>query len=316
LDDEEMPKTINIAYCFDDNYQQHAAASMMSLLCNFSQKPSLISFHLLIDTPSLHMLNFGADLERLFGCRVHFYEMEAYGKEIREKVSDKMPKNSYWTMAAFYRLCLADVLPESVDEILYLDCDTIVFDDVSKLFELDFGTYAAAGVVDIDGESTGVALEIQHYFNSGVLIMKLSLWREQQIGRQCFDYLAAPDAFAPFPDQDAINKVLDGKILALSARWNRVIVNRRFEEELVKNAKSRSSILHYITKEKPWHAWYSNQLGEWYWTYLRASPWKNPVLQQLRTTGEAHKMAKKAVQEGQLGDAVEFYEMIAQRYLT
>jgi lipopolysaccharide biosynthesis glycosyltransferase len=307
-------QNLNIAYCFDANYQQHAAASAMSVISNFKLKPDRLAFHFLTDTPTPEMTVFAADLERLFGCSVTLYEIGAYEDTIRENLSGELLIGTHWTIATFFRLFLPVILPSSIDRLLYLDCDTIVLDDVSQLFELDFGQNPLAAVIDPEEDKAKSPIGVLRYYNAGVLMMELDRWRDNQISQKCFDYLATPGVPAAFLDQDAINKVLEGQIFELPMRWNRQVTNLLVSDTAFASLHQHVSICHFITAQKPWHAWYMNRVGEYYWAYLRASPWKNPVLHMPKTAGDLHKMALCAVKKGQLNEAIDHYEALVTHY--
>ena len=92
-------------------------------------------------------------------------------------------QNSYITIEAYLRLFLCDYLPEDIDKVLYLDGDMIVCQSISELWEWDLGE-AAVGVVpdfkvfDVH-HINNLGYDVRYgYFNSGVLLINLKLWRE------------------------------------------------------------------------------------------------------------------------------------------
>ena len=310
-----MSEIINVAYCFDKLYQQHAAACAMSVASNFKSKTKKLVFHFVSDQLTPEMKAFGADFEDVFGCAVIHYDVSEHKDKIQVQFPPGLFEGKYWTIATLFRLLLPSILPDSIKTLLYLDCDTIVLDDVSKLFEFDIQNNIAAAVVDPQDAIEDISLRSPDCFNAGVMIIRLDRWREEQIAKQCFTFLATPGVSAPFWDQDAINHILKGRILALPQRWNRQIVNRSVSERAIADVHQRASILHFVSSNKPWQAWYYHPVGQFYWAYLHASPWRNPVKQAPVTAFEHHKMAKSLVQRGQFRDASVHYEKIAQHFI-
>ena len=62
--------------------------------------------------------------------------------------------NHVWvTLPTYYRLLAADLLPQDVHKVLYLDCDIVVVGDVKPLWNVDLSGKAMAGVRDCDEEN-------------------------------------------------------------------------------------------------------------------------------------------------------------------
>ena len=54
---------------------------------------------------------------------------------------------SSWGYMTMIRCCLCDILPEE-SVVLWLDCDTIVIEDISDLFEIDLTGFHYAGTIE------------------------------------------------------------------------------------------------------------------------------------------------------------------------
>jgi lipopolysaccharide biosynthesis glycosyltransferase len=70
----------------------------------------------------------------------------------------------------------------------------------------------ALEVLDFDLTTTS-------YFNSGVLVMDLDLWRQLDISERCIKFCRDAGELNT-ADQDAANHVLQGNFLRLDPRWN------------------------------------------------------------------------------------------------
>lgn len=77
---------------------------------------------------------------------------------------------------------MSKFLPENVNRILYLDCDTIVRHNLNKLWSttLDETEVIAAGIKPTVAQKTRNRLNLpqdRYYYNSGVLLVDLAKWR-------------------------------------------------------------------------------------------------------------------------------------------
>ena len=115
---------------------------------------------------------------------------------------------SKWTYMAMIRVALAKMLPEE-NLVLWLDCDTIVDDDISELFSMCMDGYYFAGVKEFRKDN---------YINTGVLLMNLDKIRRDGIDDRIIEMLNTKKLECP--DQDAINAVAEGRIMFLESGYN------------------------------------------------------------------------------------------------
>lgn len=65
---------------------------------------------------------------------------------------------------------------------LEVDCDMAVLADLAPLWEVPLGEHVVAAVCDIAGNpDERKAIETSVYFNSGLLVVDLELWREHNV---------------------------------------------------------------------------------------------------------------------------------------
>lgn len=139
--------------------------------------------------------------------------------------------NSY-TPYAMLRLFM-DRIPELPEKVLYLDVDTIVMQDLAKLYAVDVTSYDFAGVLDAYGRY----LIHPHYVNTGVLLMNLKKMKEEKAFAQCIVLLASHHYF--FPDQAVLNKV---------CRKGKLYLPREFNEQ--KKLRPSTAIRHYCNQPR------------------------------------------------------------------
>ena len=168
----------------------------------------------------------------------------------------------------YLRLFAAEILPERIDRLIYLDSDIVVVDDLRPLWRLELGDNLVAAapdypllpaVVSADRRQL-LGMPVEHeYVNSGVLVMDLSRWRRDRATERLCRYIARQGARLTFYDQDAINAVLHDRIQLLDCRWNlqarmyasgRAVFPREFDATV--EARRRPAIIHYTGSEKPW----------------------------------------------------------------
>ena len=187
---------------------------------------------------------------------------ERFGQSVRLEfvpVDDSVFRGAtlgpYKSHMAYCRILLPRVL--DVPRVVYLDCDVLVFRDLSELFErpLSSGKILAA-VRDSETRSLGddsrivadaMNLPAQGaYFNSGVMLMNLDELRKQNFPERSLEFLETWSGRYRFWDQSAINFLLYGRIDALPEYWNRA--SWQFDEQ---EDNHLGCVLHY-TGSAPW----------------------------------------------------------------
>ena len=247
---------IDIACSTDDNYAEYCAVMLCSVLENNTD--AKVTVHVLVDSLSESNKSILCSIVQRYGQRVVFYTVDS-GK----LKNVKYRKNNPLSSAAYYRIILGSALPESVDKVLYLDCDLLVLGSLRSIWKLELKDYALAAVKDQEclpvNEEHRLQLNFsyrQPYFCSGVMLINLKYWRENGVEEKLIEF-ACRDRFVYFHDQDALNFLFAGKWIELSPKWNRFNLvafdKKNFEtfddeREYLYNPK----VLHYASPAKPW----------------------------------------------------------------
>lgn len=193
---------------------------------------------------------------------------ETYHQRIVIKVIDKshfdgLTVSERFPVSMYYRFLLPEVLADE-DKVLYLDCDIIVRHSLQPLYDISLEGTALAAVVgessdDIVFENT---LLLQNkYFNSGVLLLNLEYWRRHDVTRRLVQWVADNPGKCSLPDQNALNKVLDGKVVYADYTFN--YQEWWFRESLVhymhyskweeiREKGKDPVVVHFCEAEKPW----------------------------------------------------------------
>lgn len=262
-----MP-AMHIALTFDDNFWAPAYAVMRSI-CLSTRRREDIVFHLLhMPLDAAHR----ADLERIateFGARQVFYELT--GIEAFNSFVADLPESRRWPRVVYGRMLLAELLPDDVERVVYLDCDMLVRRPIDALFTADLAGQPLGAVRD--GLSPFIPLRrdmVQNrdlfdggdpYFNSGMLLIDLPKWRALDI-RQHIAALSQSGVMGKlYFDQDMLNLIFRDRWQPLSWRWNTIEAHRAHEA-------LDPAILHFTQAAKPWAVWagvlHSTAYARWY----------------------------------------------------
>lgn len=184
---------------------------------------------------------------------------------------------SAFPRTVYMRIFSPYVIDQNADKLIYLDVDTIVQHDISKLWNISLGDYTLGAVEDIgktvDCEWAGIpnykelGLEPKtKYFNSGMLMINVKKWRAEDISKQVILTLIKFKENLSLPDQYGLNVVLAKKWLELDPKWNWYAIN-----------KTENPFLIHFLSIKPIFKSYNSQevYKEEFFKYLSTTPWKN-----------------------------------------
>jgi lipopolysaccharide biosynthesis glycosyltransferase len=174
-----------------------------------------------------------------------------------------MPVFGHVSICTYYRLLIPELLPESVNYVLYLDVDILVTGDVSELWNLCNRTYSLLAVPQpgcmLDDCQNADALfgtipglGSRQYFNAGVLGLSLDRWRERGIASRVIEFLADHREYVRMWDQDGLNACLWDDWSELPYCWN-TRVDLTDPDRVPKGTESVNGILHFASASKPWH---------------------------------------------------------------
>src|SRR5687768_4262493 len=119
-------KAMNVAFCVNNAYVNHLIVTIYSLLAH--NKTGDIHIHILssdITEDSKCAIDILKQLHK--GLRVSYYSVNPSDFDGVSMTMD------YITRETFYRLMLADILPTSVNRVLYLDADILVIGKVNNI---------------------------------------------------------------------------------------------------------------------------------------------------------------------------------------
>lgn len=273
-----MSNEYHILCSTDDNYAQHCAVLMCSVYCNNSGN---IIFHIvesdLSDDNKIKLRKIADD----YNQRVFFHNFTLKNKEFY-----KLGIGSASSIVTYYRIFITSIIDDPlIDRILYLDCDIVVNSDISELFKLSLTDWPIAAVRDVlypvnDIHRHNIGLGYNdRYFNAGVLLFNLSMWRRNHYEEKLIEFCKG-DNYAYFADQDALNSVFMGRWLELSPCWNRFNLVKYKDVYFKTKADEldfiyEPKIVHYASPiARPWMNLKFLPFSYIYNKYLSKTPWQ------------------------------------------
>lgn len=172
------------------------------------------------------------------------------------------PAFSHLKPAVLSRLVTGPHIPETYDQVLYLDGDTHWVGDIAPLlrfrapkgrlmgcpdsinfYKYDSGRYAA-GKRALMGD-WGLSPD-DIWYNTGVMMAERQTWAER--GAAALEYFVEHIETCPFPVDGSTNATAKGLWLPISCRWNFMAPMRMWGLD----AAVAPALYHFTGREKPW----------------------------------------------------------------
>lgn len=270
----------NVAYASDQNYAKHVGISLISLLEN---NKNLENIHIYIIED-----NISEELKEKLVSIVNRYKRELTFLKCN-KLCENLDVKVNFPKAAFSRLFLDKI--DEIDKILYLDSDTIINSSIKELYETNIDDYYVAGVQDNAAyyllKKIGMNKN-DRYINSGVLLMNLKKWREDNVEEMIVDFIKKHNGKVNHHDQGIINGVCKKKILIINPKYNMMPemiyltvkqsnflynVHNYYSQKEIDSAVNEPVVIHYIEKfySRPWKCDCTHPLKDKYLNILNSS---------------------------------------------
>jgi lipopolysaccharide biosynthesis glycosyltransferase len=278
-----MNEHVNIVFASDRNYIQHLGAALVSLLVN---NPEL-AFTVYIISSGMT----AKDRRRIEEI------VKGYNCEVRHlTVSDDLfvtlaTEHPMYPKGIYYRLLIPSLIDEK--KVLYLDSDIIVNGAIRELYNIELGD-AYVGAIEDPGFDRHEKLRMDssaRYFNSGMMLINLSKWKECGLQKKVIDFIEHhPDAIW-FPDQCGLNSIINGQWKKVPLKFNQQssFFSKGFDEEFnsfsrdeLHEARTKPVIIHYTSGSKPWHFKNRHPYKSYYWKYLKMTPYRHAIYSDLR----------------------------------
>ncbi|MHA8051671.1 glycosyltransferase family 8 protein [Aquirufa sp. ROCK-SH2] len=260
---------MDVVCASDENFIHHCLVMLKSLF----NKNSGLRVWLISDGLSSSVKKLVKDRIKSYGGSIEILEIsnEMYA-------TFPMPKNNlngHISRATYLRLFIGELLPKSINKVIYLDSDIIIRNNIHDLWDVNLEGFALAGVRQIFNEDIDrLRLNIPSrygYINAGVLLINLEYLRKIDFLKICIDYVNKNSDCVLFHDQDVLNALLFKETKYISPNWNATTlifhpliffnktdflkgwlgISGKWSD--LKQIRKDPSIVHYTSFPKPWN---------------------------------------------------------------
>lgn len=277
---------INIAYCTDSNYLEHVAVSITSVILN--NMYNSIHFHVfLYDVSTEEQQKLQSISQQITIYNIPKNELAKYSDSLNKKIT-------HINRSMYIRLSVPRLLQGIVDKFIYLDADTLCFSDISKILNINIDSVVCAVTPDsLNKEKMlknqqRLSLTSQSYFNSGFLYINVSNWLKTDTESKANRILlSAENRNLIYPDQDALNLVLQNQVLLIEPKWNYLFtwMDEKQKETFFYNKEFLPYIIHFTGARKMWYQEHTGLAQDIYNFYKHFTPWASSPLRSYK-----HKM--------------------------
>jgi lipopolysaccharide biosynthesis glycosyltransferase len=294
---------MKILLTFDTGYAPHAATVMESIIQNCPEKLkfAVIYYDLSDEVRRALTDHFAEKVESL-----EFHKVE---KSILTDALGHIKSAEHLAGFNTYLRLFAPMVLTDDTHVIYLDCDTIVQNNILNILNAADLSKPICAVVEYDSSykyrnlmdlqpieqspkdpfiyeaywsRTYRDLDMRFdakYFNAGVLVINLNYWREHTITEKTLKFLFENPKKNFSADQDALNHVLNGDFHPLHPKWNNLAVwsavFSNYSAHELQEANSFPSIIHVAGPVKPWHYMGVRRYQKIYRKYRKLTPWPN-----------------------------------------
>ncbi|OBQ54102.1 glycosyltransferase family 8 protein [Tamlana sp. s12] len=286
---------IHVALSSDENYVPFLATAIISIIENNGEE-SKLTFHIISVGISLDSQNKLQNMIESNAANCNFYDFEKSRELVGDFIFEVDKINKY------ARLYLSKLLPETIEKVIYLDCDVLVLGSFNALWDINIDNYSFAGVPDVitanHKSSIGIPLD-KKYYNSGMLIMNLKKFREEKsivrVEEYMKTYLNRKVKYSN--DQAVINALFHDDFYTLPPKYNCITpfylmtkpqIEKLFGMKIfysndeLQEAINNPILVHLTPSfiKRPWVKGSEHPLTEKYLMYLKKTPWNNFKLQE------------------------------------
>jgi lipopolysaccharide biosynthesis glycosyltransferase len=299
--------SINIAFCSDSNYLKYVAIAIQSIYLN--NLNNCLRFHVFL----YDVLQEDIDKLNEMSLDINVYLVP---KDLLDKY-DNEHTIQHLNRSMYIRLLVPRLLKDKVDKLIYLDADMLCFKDISAIKDINIDNVVCAVSLDslnkknMNTNIQRLNLSTNHYFNSGFLYINVEKWNDFHTEDKVNDILLKHKNKLYYPDQDALNIVLQKNILIIAPDWNYLFtwITDEDQKKLLKTENKMPYFIHFTGARKPWYQEHSGAAQAWYIFYKHFTPWKSYTLEsyknKMRIT-DYRIYAKRHLKKGRIFEAIKY----------
>ncbi len=291
---------IHVGLCADENFAMPFGVCLTSIF--ESNKNESLTVHVITQGFS------DKTLSRIRKTEQKYARIDAVKiYKIDDGIFAQYPLSTQFPKSIYFRYLYAKLLPESIERILYIDCDTVVLSSLRNIWDTYISDNVLFGAVeDRNGDDILIRNRIGRwdgfYFNSGVLLINLAEWRRMDAFKIFADFIRDNREVCLYPDQDAINAAFPDKFKRLPFEYNfhmsfvapfdtfRLHLSKKVE---LLQASKNLCIVHFAAELKPWYKDSQHPLIFLWLYFLNKSEWHGTKLKYSKPL--IHRIIKKYI---------------------
>lgn len=280
----------HIVYASDDRFAEILGVSLVSLFENSKD----------MDGINVYILDSGISEKNKQKLLLVCKSYNRFGTfipatDIRKKMSMEVSFDR-GSVSQYARLFISSDLPAELNRVLYLDCDVIVIKSIKELWNLNLQGKTVGALMDAFSKHYRANIDLKSndiMFNSGVMVINLGKWREQQIEKRLLEFIKAKNGLIQQGDQGALNAVLSKDVYCFDPcfnsvtiyfdfSYNELLIYRKppifYSKNKIKKAFEKPKIVHFTTSflsKRPWLEGCCHPYAKEWIKYKDMSPWKN-----------------------------------------
>lgn len=270
---------MHVILATDDNFVQHCCVTITSMIAHNKG----VNFYIFTEGLTKENEEILKKQAKKNGCHL---EICIINDNITKSFPMPPEGGLHISIATYYRLFAAIVLPETVDKVIYMDCDMVVRKSFEDLWYTDLTGYALGAVFQNDSESSlldkeRLMIEKNYgYFNAGLLFINLDYWRKNDVTKRLFDFIRNHRDRIKQHDQDTLNAVLYKEVKPISYTWNYLPIfywkmKKVFPSYVDYTEKvADPANIHFVSVPKPWDFGCTHPYRKEYYKYLEMTPFK------------------------------------------
>ena len=254
---------INLLFTFDRNFIQQFLCAFRSLIFYHQHTP--LDVYILFndkDKNSLQEIETAIQKLQFFGT----FEYHILLFEDDRLKSFPIRNHDHVSLATYIRLFMTEFLPSHIEKIIYLDCDLIIRDNLTELWETNLIDCYVGAVSHFRYnpikfythfyQFKGFNRKTFDIFNAGVLLINLELWRKDQLLPKFLRFIKNNYQYLRLHDQDVLNYFFMDHWYPLDWKWNFCV---HVTNRPINHSPKLAKIIHFSGRIKPWQPKYPTQ---------------------------------------------------------
>lgn len=235
------------------------------------------------------------------------YNQKVQFISIDSKDFECLPTTYRYSLETYFRFKIIEVIPKTIDKILYLDVDLTVRGSIRELYDIDLGTnYFAACNCMVQPQLVEQKQKLFNryndlrYFNAGVMLWNLKELRGRVEFQDFIQGRYELNFELPSVDQEILNYLFYDKTLYLNPhRYNylvyRDIIHRN--EKTMDEISGIDPIIYHYCWYNPWQKGPKTEKYKEWWKYAKMTPFYQDFLREQLIRAEEYLIEQRIEQQ-------------------